>query len=175
MKFLTTAIYQMFVIELEPQSDERGFFARSWCRQQFVKRGLNGDCVQCNVSFNSRRGTLRGLHYQTHPHQEAKVVRVIRGSVHDVVLDLRPHSPSYRAWAAVELSGDNRRMLYVPEGCAHGFLTLTDASEVLYQMSAPYSPQASKGVRWNDPLLKDAWPFEPEVISDRDQKFADVA
>ena len=174
MHFLPTIIPNLYVIDLEPHQDERGFFARSWCRREFSEQGINGEYVQCNISYNARRGTQRGLHYQVAPREEAKAVRVIRGSVHDVVLDLRPESPAFHRWFAVELSAENRRMLYVPEGCAHGYLTLTDDCELFYQMTAEYDPESARGVRWDDPLLDGAWPFEPQFISDRDRSYPNV-
>jgi len=175
MIFIPTTIPDAFVIELQPASDERGHFARSWCRREFVARGLNARCVQCNVSYNARRGTLRGLHYQAAPHEEAKLVRVLRGAVHDVILDLRPHSTAFHRWFTTELMADRSRMLFVPEGCAHGFLTLEDDTEVHYQMSEYYHPQSARGVRWNDPVVEGAWPAQPLVISPHDQGYANVA
>ena len=168
MIFHPTSIPDMYRIELEPLVDERGYFARTWCRQEFLQRGLRTRCVQSNVSFNARRGTLRGMHYQVAPYEEAKLIRVLRGAIHDVVLDMRPGSPARGTWHATELSADSCCMLYVPEGCAHGFLTLTDATEIHYQMSEYYHPASARGVRWDDPLLREAWPFAPLVLSERD-------
>jgi dTDP-4-dehydrorhamnose 3,5-epimerase len=158
-------------IELDLHSDERGFFARSWCQKEFEAEGLNGNTVQCNVSFNARKGTLRGMHYQAEPHPEAKVVRCTRGAIYDVVLDLRALSRSFKDWIGVQLTADNRHMLYVPEGCAHGFLTLEDDTEVFYQMSEFYHPELARGVRWDDPAFQISWPERVEVISERDRTY----
>ena len=135
MQFISTRISKLFVIELRPHHDARGTFARTWCRQEFLDRGLNGDCVQCNTSFNRARGTLRGMHYQADPYGEVKLVRCTMGKIYDVIIDIRPDSPSYKQHFSIELSEENRRMLYIPEGFAHGFQTLTDNVEVFYQMA----------------------------------------
>jgi dTDP-4-dehydrorhamnose 3,5-epimerase len=156
-------------------TDERGFFARTWCREEFADHGLTPELAQCSISFSHRKGTLRGLHYQAAPHQEAKLVRCTRGAIWDVALDLRRDSPTYRAWFGVELSAANRAALYIPEGCAHGQLTLSDDSEVLYQMSAPYVPSAARGVRYDDPAFGIEWPGEVVVINDRDASYPDTA
>lgn len=161
-------------MDLEPARDERGFFSRSWCSKEFAEQGLNANLVQCNLSYNERKGTLRGMHYQLPPHEEVKLVRCVRGSIFDVIVDLRPDSPSYRHWQAVELSAENRRALYIPEGMAHGFLTLTDASEVFYQMSSWFEPQSSTGLRWNDPAIGIQWPDQPGCISQKDQAYPDL-
>ncbi len=174
MLFIETHVVGAFVIEPERISDERGFFARTWCRREFEAQGLNPALVQCNVSFNRRKGTLRGMHYQIPPHEEAKLVRCTTGAIYDVAIDLRPTSPSFGAHAAAILDGGNRRMLYVPEGCAHGFLTLEDATEVAYQMSEFYAPDAGRGVRWDDPAFGISWPGEVREISERDQAYPDV-
>lgn len=171
MIFHQTKIPGVFEIEVDPHSDERGFFARSWCQKEFDAKGISAKTVQCNVSFNVRRGTLRGMHYQAMPHPEAKVVRCTRGAIYDVVLDLRPESPSYKGWIGVTLTSENRRMVYVPEGCAHGFLTLEDDTEVFYQMSEFYYPELARGIRWDDPAFQIVWPVEVEVISDRDRTY----
>jgi dTDP-4-dehydrorhamnose 3,5-epimerase len=160
-------------IELDLHRDERGFFARSWCQNEFEAEGLNPKTVQCNVSFNEKKGTLRGMHYQAAPHAEAKLVRCTRGAIYDVVIDLRPESPSFKRWVGVELTSDNRRMLYIPEGCAHGFLTLEDQTEVFYQMSEFYHPKLARGVRWDDPTFQIVWPVKVEVISERDGTYPD--
>jgi dTDP-4-dehydrorhamnose 3,5-epimerase len=162
-----------FVIELEPVEDERGFFARSWCGREFEVRGLNSQLAQCNISFNKRKGTLRGMHYQTAPHEEAKLVRCTMGAIFDVIIDLRRQSPTFKKWVAVELNERNRRMLYVPEGFAHGFQTLEDDTEVFYQMSEFYAPEHARGVRWNDPAFQISWPGAEPVISASDQTYAD--
>jgi dTDP-4-dehydrorhamnose 3,5-epimerase len=175
MRFTETKVAGAFLIEPEPIADERGFFARTWCREEFTANGLNPELAQANISFNHRRGTLRGMHYQAAPHQEAKLVRCTRGAIFDVAVDLRPGSATYRAWVGAELTDANRAMLYVPEGCAHGFLTLADATEVAYQMSAPYAPAAARGVRWDDPAFGIEWPGEVLVINDRDRGYPDVA
>jgi dTDP-4-dehydrorhamnose 3,5-epimerase len=174
MRFTETKVAGAFLIEPEPIADERGFFARTWCREEFVDHGLNPELVQANISFNHRQGTLRGLHYQAAPHEEAKLVRCTRGAIWDLALDLRPGSPTYRAWSGAELSDANRAMLYVPEGCAHGFLTLTDDVEVAYQMSAPYTPEAARGVRFDDPAFGIEWPGEVVVINERDRTYPDA-
>jgi dTDP-4-dehydrorhamnose 3,5-epimerase len=174
MRFEEAKVAGAFLIEPELTADERGFFARTWCRDEFAAHGLNPELAQANVSFNHRKGTLRGMHHQAAPHQEAKLVRCTRGAIWDVVLDLRPYSPTYRTWTGAELSDANRAMLYVPEGCAHGFLTLTDAAEVAYQMSVPYAPEAAQGVRYDDPAFGIEWPGEVVVINQRDASYADV-
>jgi dTDP-4-dehydrorhamnose 3,5-epimerase len=175
MQITPTSIPGVFLIEPERHSDERGYFARIWCREEFFQAGLNAEWVQCNVSFNHRRGTLRGLHYQAAPHQEIKLVRCTRGAVFDVVVDLRPGSRTYRQSTSIELSAANGRALYIPEGCAHGFQTLADNTEVFYQMGAPFEAGAGRGVRWNDPAFAISWPMKPTVMSERDQAYADFA
>lgn len=162
-----------FEITPELRSDERGFFARSWCRKEFEARGLNSRLEQCSISFNSRKATLRGMHWQTAPFEETKVVRCTQGAIYDVALDLRERSPTYKKWAAVILSASKRNMLYIPEGCGHGFLTLQDETEVLYQISEFYSPESARGVRWNDPTFRILWPLPVEVISERDRAYPD--
>jgi dTDP-4-dehydrorhamnose 3,5-epimerase len=171
MVFRDTGLSGAFLIDLERIHDERGFFARSWCSRDFTERGLNGRLVQCNVSRNLARGTLRGMHYQVAPHEEAKLVRCTMGAIYDVIVDLRPGSSTYLEHFAAELSAENHRSLYIPEGFAHGFLTLTDESEVFYQMSEFYAPEAARGLRWNDPLLAINWPGPVVVISDRDRTY----
>ena len=170
MIFNETAIPGAFLIEPERIEDDRGYFARTWCRDEFEARGLNPALVQCSASFNARRGTLRGMHYQAAPHSEAKLVRCTRGAIFDVVVDLRPGSTAFGRWAAVELSAENGRALYVPEGCGHGFQTLADGSEVFYQMSREYHPDSARGVRWDDPSLAIEWPpVELRTISEGDK------
>jgi dTDP-4-dehydrorhamnose 3,5-epimerase len=171
MQFVKTHLPGAYEILLEPHCDERGFFARSWCQREFAERGLNPRLVQCNISFNAHKGTLRGMHYQAAPHAEAKLVRCTRGSIYDVIIDLRADSPTYKKWVAITLTAHNRRMLYIPEGCAHGFITLEDDTEVFYQMSEFYEPQSARGVRWNDPAFGIPWPVEVEVISERDASY----
>lgn len=175
MRFIQTEIPGAVVVEAECLTDERGFFARTWCSREFAAHGLATTLTQCSISFNRRKGTLRGLHYQTSPCQEAKLVRCTLGAIYDVALDLRPESPTFLKHFAVELTQDNRRMLYVPEGCAHGFQTLADDAEVLYQMSEFYAPECSAGHRWNDPAFAIHWPLEVSVISDRDRGYADFS
>ena|SRR5205823_3701293 len=174
MRFHQTKLPGVLEIHLEPHSDERGLFARTWCKEEFESHNLNRNIVQCNVSFNPRKGTLRGIHYQAEPFPEAKLVRCTMGSIYDVVVDLRPHSPTFRDWIGVELTAANRHMPYVPEGCGHGFLTLEDCSEVFYQMSEFYHPDLTRGVRWNDPYIQIAWPAAVELISERDRCFTDL-
>jgi len=169
MIFRETSLPGVWVIEPERLGDERGFFARTWCRREFEARGLNPDAVQCNVSWNARRGSVRGLHYQAPPHAEAKLVRCTRGAIWDVAVDLRPESATFKRWTAVELTADNRLALYVPEGCAHGFQTLADDTEVFYQMSAFHQPSAERGVRWDDPALAIPWPIATITLSERDR------
>jgi dTDP-4-dehydrorhamnose 3,5-epimerase len=173
MIFHKTKLPGVVEIEMDLQQDERGFFARSWCEKEFQEHGLNPRVVQCNVSFNERKGTLRGVHYQAEPDQEAKLVRCTRGGLYDVAVDLRPQSATFMQWVGTELTAANRRALYVPEGCAHGFLTLEDKTEVFYQMSEFYHPEAARGVRWNDPAFRIVWPGTVEVISDRDRMHPD--
>ena len=171
MTFHKTDLTGVFEIRVEPHSDERGFFARTWCPNEFGAQGLNTNLAQCSLSYNLRKGTLRGMHYQISPFTEAKVVRCTRGAIYDVVLDLRPDSATFKNWISVVLTSDNRNMIYVPERCAHGFLTLEDASEVFYQISEFYHPESARGVRWDDPAFKIHWPEPVEVISDRDRTY----
>lgn len=171
MLFEATELPGAFVVDLEPIEDERGFFARSWCASEFAQNGLDAVFVQENVGFSSRRGTLRGLHFQHAPHAEAKLVRCTRGAVWDVALDLRPESSATGRWVGVELSADNRRMLYAPAGCAHGYVTLTDQTEVRYLASRPFAPEAADGVRYDDPAFEIAWPVEVVVVSERDRSW----
>jgi dTDP-4-dehydrorhamnose 3,5-epimerase len=173
--FKETELKGAFVIELEQHRDERGFFARSWCQREAEAHGLNPQVIQCNISFNERKGTLRGMHYQALPHQEAKLVRCTAGSIYDVIIDLRPDSASHKRHIGVILSAQDRNMLYVPEGFAHGFLTLEDESEIFYQMSEFYSPYFGRGFRWNDPAFRINWPFPPSVISERDNSYPNFA
>lgn len=174
MLFTPTPIAGAILIDLEPQADDRGFFARSLCVEEFAEHGLDGRMTQQSVSWNARRGTLRGLHYQAAPHGEGKLVRVTRGAIFDVVVDLRPESATHGRWHGVELSAQNRRQLYIPKGLAHGFQTLVDDCEVFYQMSTPFHPGAARGIRWDDPTLAIAWPLpqlarQDERISAKDE------
>ncbi len=166
-----TAIPGAFLVDLEPLSDPRGFFARSFCRKEFAAAGLKTDVAQCNISVNRARGTLRGMHFQVPPMAEAKLVRCARGRIHDVILDLRPESSAYRRWVSAELSADNRSALYVPEGVAHGFQTLTDDAEVHYVMFEFYSPQHARGVRWDDPAFAIEWPLPDPIVSGKDRSY----
>jgi dTDP-4-dehydrorhamnose 3,5-epimerase len=175
MRFLPTELPGVFVIEVEPRADERGLFARTYCRDEFRARGLCTEWVQCNVSVNARAGTLRGMHWQAAPNEEAKLVRCTSGAAFDVAVDLRAGSPTYRKWVAVELTAANRRAVYIPGGCAHGFQALADGTELFYQMSTRYVPEAARGARWDDPALGIAWPPCAErVIAPRDLAFPDL-
>jgi dTDP-4-dehydrorhamnose 3,5-epimerase len=173
MKFVATELAGAYAIEIERLEDERGFFARTFCRDEFSANGLSPTFVQCNISFNARRGTLRGMHFQERPHEEAKLVRCTRGAIYDVIVDIRRDSTTFRQWVGFELTADNRRMLYVPQGFAHGFQTLEENCEVLYQMSEMYHPGFGRGVRWNDPAFKIHWPIADPVLSARDTRYPD--
>jgi dTDP-4-dehydrorhamnose 3,5-epimerase len=173
MTFVETKLGGVFEVDLELNSDERGFFARSWCEREFANQGLESKLVQCNISLNRRKNTFRGIHYQAAPFAETKLVRCTAGAVYDVVLDLRRESPSFKQWFGVALSAENRKAIYIPEGCGHGFLTLTDDAEIMYQMSEFYHPEAARGVRWNDPSFQIQWPGNVEVISERDRTYPD--
>lgn len=174
MIFTETPIAGAWIVDPEPKGDERGFFARAWCEREFGARGLAARFVQCNNAFSRHRGTLRGLHYQAEPHGEVKLMRCIGGAVFDAIVDMRPGSPSYLRWYGVALSADNRRALYVPTGCAHGYETLTDDCEVLYPVSAFYVPGAERGVRWDDPMIRIAWPLPPAHLSEKDRHWPDL-
>jgi dTDP-4-dehydrorhamnose 3,5-epimerase len=171
MNFASTPLAGAYLIELKRIEDERGFFARSFCQNEFSEHGLNPRIAQCNVSFNRQRSTLRGMHFQVAPHEEAKVVRCTQGAIWDVIVDLRPGSPTLHKWYGVELSAASRRSLYVPEGFAHGFQTLTDDAEVLYLMSEFYHPDAGRGLRWDDPRLAISWPLPDPILSARDRNY----
>jgi dTDP-4-dehydrorhamnose 3,5-epimerase len=201
MIFTETELKGAYIIELEKLVDERGFFARSWCQREFESHGLNPRLVQCNISFNLKKGTLRGMHYQAAPYEEAKLVRCVRGSIYDVIIDIRPDSATYCHWIGVELAAPYSQppaqrsqltahgsppaahclqltaysymMLYIPEGFAHGFLTLEDNTEVFYQMSEFFDPDHARGFRWNDPAFGIDWPSDVQVISDRDRSYPD--
>ncbi len=173
MTFTETSIPGAFIISLNRLEDERGFFARTFCRREFSDHGLNPDLAQCSISFNRKKGTLRGMHFQAKPHEETKVVRCTMGALFDVLVDLRPGSPTFKQWASVELNAENRTMVYIPGGIAHGFLTLKENTEVMYQMSVEYAPESSGGVRWNDPAFAIRWPEYPQVISSKDQSYPD--
>ena len=173
MKFDQTKLPGVFHLHIVPAADERGFFARTWCQEEFERHKLNTRVVQCSVSFNRQKGTLRGIHYQAPPFEECKIVRCTQGSIYDVIVDLRPASPTFRQWIGITLSAANREMVYIPEGFGHGFITLEDDTEVFYQMSEFYKPEAARGVRWDDPAFQVAWPAKPVVISERDRTYPD--
>ena len=174
MRFVPTAVDGAWVLEPERVEDERGFFARSFCRKELEERGLDSRVAQCNISYNPRRGTLRGMHYQAAPHAEVKIVRCTAGSIWDVVLDIRPDSPTFMKHHGVTLTAENRTMLYLPAGCAHGFQTLEDRTEVFYQMSVSYEAAAGRGVRWDDPAFGIPWPHaDARIINDRDRTYPD--
>jgi len=173
--FRGTTLPGVYVVELEPRSDHRGLFARTWCQREFAEHGLNPRLVQCSLSFNRRRGTLRGMHYQAAPYAEAKLVRCTQGAIWDVALDLRNNSPTFRQHVGVELTAENRKALYIPEGVAHGFQTLVDDTEVLYQMSEFHVPDAARGVRYDDPAFAIPWPITEPILLDRDRAYPSVA
>ena len=173
MIFRQTKLKGAYLIEIEKIEDERGFFARSWCQKEFDTRGINLKLVQCNISYNILKGTLRGMHFQIPPFSEGKLVRCTRGSIFDVIIDLRPESNTYTDWYGTELSSDNYHILYVPEGFAHGFITLEDHTELFYQMSEFYRSEAAQGVRWNDPAFKIEWPLPVKFINERDANYPD--
>lgn len=173
MIFHPTPLQGAFVVELEPRLDERGFFARAWCQREFARHGLDDRLVQCNLSYNRLAGTLRGMHFQAPPHAEVKLVRCTRGAIYDVMIDLRPGSPTFMRHVGRELTAENGLALYVPEGFAHGYLTLADDSDVFYQVTAFYAPEACGGVRWDDSAFGIAWPRDVRVISARDATYPD--
>jgi dTDP-4-dehydrorhamnose 3,5-epimerase len=173
MRFTPTPLPGLIIVETVPLTDDRGHFARTFCAEEFAAAGLPTVFPQCNLSFNTTRGTLRGLHWQADPHPEGKLVRCAAGAIHDVAVDLRPESSTYRRWFGAELTAENARALYIPPGFAHGFQTLTDGSEVFYQMSASYRPGLSRGARWNDPAFDIDWPIADPVLSSRDAAFPD--
>lgn len=173
MIFQETPLAGAYVIDIQRLEDERGFFARTWCQREYAAHGLNPSLAQCSISFNKQKGTLRGMHYQLPPHAEAKVVRCTRGAIFDVIIDLRPESPTYKQHFGLTLTPENHTMLYVPERCAHGLLTLADETEVLYLISEFYAPEQARGVRWNDPAFAIQWPETVQVISERDTAYPD--
>ncbi len=175
MIFTETGLAGAFVIDVELIEDERGFFTRSWCRNEFKAHGLNPRLAQCNISYNKKMGTLRGMHFQLSPHEEAKLVRCVRGAIFDVIVDLRPDSATFLCWQGLELSETNRRAVYIPEGFAHGFLTMTNDAEVFYQMSSCFVPSSAAGIRWDDPAIAINWPIQPQCISEKDQTYPDLA
>lgn len=172
MKFTELSLAGAYLIEPEYIKDERGFFARCFCQEEFRRRGLHSQFEQCNISFNIKKGTLRGMHYQIDAKSEAKLIRCTIGKIFDVVIDLRPHSKTYKQWTSVELSAHTHSMIYIPEGFAHGFQTLEDHTELFYQMSVSYDSQSARGIRWNDPLVGIKWPLaEPLILSLKDQHY----
>jgi dTDP-4-dehydrorhamnose 3,5-epimerase len=175
MRFAETALAGVWIVTPEPKEDSRGFFARTWCESEAAAHGITDRWVQCSVSFNTKKGTLRGLHYQRAPREEAKLVRCTSGTLYDVVVDLRPGSSTFKKHLTLELNAANRKMLYIPRGYAHGFQTLEDATEVFYQISESYSPDHAGGVRWNDPAFGIRWPLNDPIMSDRDRAYPDFA
>lgn len=177
MIFNETKLAGAFIIEQELFEDHRGFFARSWSEREFAAQGLDARLAECNISFNHRKATLRGMHFQRAPHAQAKLVRCTQGAIYDVIIDLRPDSQTFKEWVGVELTAENRRMLFVPEGFAHGFQTLADNTEVFYQMSEVFAPECAFGVRWNDPAFRVEWPETGEglerIIIARDREYPD--
>jgi dTDP-4-dehydrorhamnose 3,5-epimerase len=174
MRMIETPLKGAYVIEIEKIVDERGFFSRSWCQKEFYDAGLVSDLVQCNISYNHRKGTLRGMHYQLPPYEETKLVRCTKGAIYDVIIDIRPQSSSYLKWFGVELSEMNYKMLYIPKGFAHGFQTLEDQTEVFYQMSDWFHAESSRGISWDDAVFGIDWPFERKrIISDKDMNYGD--
>jgi len=173
MIFIETKLEGAFIIEPERLEDERGFFARSFCRKEFEDHSLNSNLVQCSISFNKKKGTLRGMHYQISPHAETKLVRCTMGAIYDVIIDIRPGSPTFGQWLSQELTADNRRMLYIPEGFAHGFQILEDNTEVFYQISEFYVQNSANGIRWNDPAFSLRWPLPVSVMADKDRNYPD--
>jgi len=171
MIFIETKLTGSFIIEPEKLIDKRGFFARTWDRKKFEEIGLNQNLVQCSISFNKMKGTLRGMHYQMTPYEEDKVVRCTKGKIFDVIIDLRAKSDTFKQWIAVELSAENYKSLYIPGGFAHGFQTLEDNTEVFYQMSQYYIPEYARGIRWNDSAFRLSWPIKPIVISEKDLSY----
>ena len=175
MTFTETKLAGVWIVDCEVFTDERGYFAPAWRPDAFAERGLETTIAQASLSSNIRRGTIRGLHYQTAPFEEVKTVRVVRGAIYDVAVDLRPGSPTYLQWIGVDLTADNRRMIYIPRGCAHGYQTLADETDVLYFVSTPYAPAHQQGIRWDDPAVGVQWPLgAPASISDRDRQFPDL-
>lgn len=175
MKFLSTPFRDVYLIEHELIEDSRGFFTRSFCEKEFKQKGLHANFVQCNLSFNKKKATLRGMHYQIEPSAEVKCVRCIRGEVFDVIIDLRPDSPTFGKWESFLLNEDNRYTLYIPKGFAHGFQTLQDNCELYYQMSTPFAPEYARGIRWNDPTFAISWPLALPILSPKDENYSDFS
>ena len=174
MIFTETKLKGAFVVEIKKLNDERGFFGRTFCKKEMEEHGLHMNIVQANTSFNKIKGTLRGMHFQVHPHEEIKLVQCIRGAIFDVIVDLRSESPTYLQWFGIELSEENYKMMYIPKRFAHGFITLRDNSEISYQMSAYYDAEKASGIRWDDPSVDIKWPIEPSLISERDKNYPDL-
>jgi dTDP-4-dehydrorhamnose 3,5-epimerase len=172
MLFKSTPIKGAWIVDLEKIGDERGFFARAWCADEFKNQGITSNLHQANISYSSKKGTLRGMHYQIPPHSEMKAIRCIRGALFDVIIDLRQESATYKKWFGYELNQDNKKMLIVPEGCAHGFLTLSNDCEALYFVSSPFNQDSERGLRWDDPSFNIKWPFNPIEISHKDKSWS---
>ena len=176
MNFIETGIEGLYIVELNKIGDERGFFARAWCEKEFADKNLTSRMVQANTSYSKEKGTLRGLHYQVSPHKEAKLMRCIKGAIFDVAVDLRPDSKTYKKWFGIELTESNRKMLFIPEGCAHGYQTLSEDAEVFYMSSAFYAPEAERGVCWDDPAIGIEWPIVDNLnITDKDKNWAEIS
>jgi dTDP-4-dehydrorhamnose 3,5-epimerase len=175
MIFIETKLKGAYIIKIEKIEDQRGFFARTWCQKEFEAHGLVAHVAQGNLSFNQKKGTLRGMHYQIAPCEETKLVQCLRGAIYDVIIDLRPNSPTYKQWIGAEITAENHKMLYIPKGFAHGFITLADETEVSYLISEFYAPEYARGVRYNDPTFGVEWPIEVRVISDKDKHWADYS
>jgi dTDP-4-dehydrorhamnose 3,5-epimerase len=171
MIFTETILKNAYIIELEKREDHRGFFARTWDKKEFEEHNLNSNLVQCNVSFSKKCGTLRGMHYQKNPFEESKVIRCTKGKIFDVIIDLRSSSSTFKKWFGIELTEENYKMLYVPEGFAHGFQSLEDNSEIVYQVSEFYTPNSELGIHWNDPEFNITWPIEEKIITDKDNSW----
>ena len=174
MKFHETILKGAYIIEIEKTEDERGFFARTFDKKSFLKLDLETELFQCNVSFNKKAGTLRGMHYQTYPYEEVKIVRCTKGKIFDVIIDLRPDSQSYKKWFGIELSYENHKMIYIPKGFAHGFQTLEDNTEIFYHMSDCYMPEYARGISWNDKAIDIRWPINHPIISDNDKSYKSI-
>lgn len=171
MKFTETKIPGVYIIDIEPATDERGFFARTFCEKELAAHGLCTRFVQNSISLNKKKGTLRGMHFQAEPYQEIKIVSCNKGAIFDVALDIRKDSPAFKCWTSCELTGDNHRMIYIPQGCAHGFQTLQDDCQVSYQISEFYRPECSRGIRWDDPAIGIKWPIKEKIISQKDLSY----
>jgi dTDP-4-dehydrorhamnose 3,5-epimerase len=175
MNFIKTGFDSLYVVELIKVGDKRGFFARAWCETEFADKNLTSRMVQANTSYSKNKGTLRGLHYQVSPHEEAKLMRCIKGAIFDVAVDLRPNSKTYKKWFGIELTESNRRMLFIPEGFAHGYQTLVEDTETFYMSSAFYASEAERGLRWNDPAIAIQWPITENLnITDKDRSWSDI-